>query len=142
MTAGGVVRVLASPRDLLLTLRISVMLYLVWLLARFLALPTLLRLLTPRVKKGPPQNIDKTIRYTKSIMRFFPWFSRESCLPRSLLLYRFLKASGYPVSIHFGVNRASGELSGHSWLTLGGNPVAERGDPSQEYTVVYTFPNK
>ena len=142
MTAKGIVRVLASPRDTLLVLRLAVMLCLVVVLARILALSTLLKLLTPKVNGSKPacHDIGKITRYTESLMRLCPLFSGSPCLHRSLVLYRLLNAVGYPVMIHFGVNRKPGRLSGHSWLTFEGKPVAERTDPSKEFAVVHSFP--
>jgi hypothetical protein len=32
---------------------------------------------------------------------------------------------GYPVEIHFGVRKDDKTLSGHSWVTMEGKPVAD-----------------
>jgi hypothetical protein len=53
--------------------------------------------------------------------RFFP----KLCLRQSLALYRTLTQMGYPVEIHFGVRKDDKTLSGHSWVTMEGKPVAD-----------------
>jgi transglutaminase superfamily protein len=45
------------------------------------------------------------------------------------VLYHLLGQLGYPVVIHFGVYKAGEALRGHSWVTVAGQPVAERLPP-------------
>ncbi len=48
----------------------------------------------------------------------------NSCLTRSIVLYRLLAACE-GVEIHYGFRRKDGALEGHAWVTVGGEPVGE-----------------
>jgi len=67
--------------------------------------------------------------------RFFP----KLCLRQSLALYRTLTQMGYPVEIHFGVRKVDNSLAGHSWVTLGGEAVADTA-PNGIFKAVYSYP--
>ena len=67
--------------------------------------------------------------------RFFP----KLCLRQSLALYRTLTQMGYPVEIHFGVRKEDKTLSGHSWVTLRGEAVADTAQ-SGIFEAVYSYP--
>lgn len=58
---------------------------------------------------------------------------RSGCLTRGLTLYRFLRLAGADVSLHFGMGKMNGELTGHCWLVFGGEPLAEPRDPRPLY---------
>ena len=66
-----------------------------------------------------------------------PLFPR-ACMRHSLLLYRELTRMGYPATIHFGVRRESAGLVGHSWVTVNGAPVGERG-PLPSLAITYSY---
>ncbi len=48
-----------------------------------------------------------------------------NCLAQSLLRYRALRQRGFPVRFHLGMRKDQGELTGHAWLTLHGEPLWE-----------------
>ena len=66
--------------------------------------------------------------------RFFP----KQCLRRSLMLYRTLTRIGHPVEIHFGVLKDEKNFTGHSWVTIAGQPVADT-TASARFKVVYSY---
>jgi hypothetical protein len=68
-----------------------------------------------------------------------PCFPR-ACLRQALALYYVLTRMGYPVTIHFGVAKAGEALDGHSWVTIQGQPVAERLQP-ERWQIVYSYPS-
>ena len=68
--------------------------------------------------------------------RVFP----KLCLRQSLTLYRALANMGYPVGIHFGVRKDENNLTGHSWVTMEGRPVADT-TSSAIFKVVYSHPS-
>jgi Transglutaminase-like superfamily len=67
--------------------------------------------------------------------RIFP----KLCLRQSLALYRTLTQMGYPVQIHFGVRKNDKTFSGHSWVTLRGEAVADT-TQSGIFKAVYSYP--
>ena len=60
-----------------------------------------------------------------------PW--RASCLTRSIVLYTMLRTHGYTPRLHIGVAGRAAEFVAHSWVSLGGQPVADRGDDVDGY---------
>jgi hypothetical protein len=59
-------------------------------------------------------------------------------LRQALALYHVLTRLGYPVVIHFGVQKDGELLRGHSWITLRGTPVAEA-IPAGVFHSVYAY---
>ena len=51
-----------------------------------------------------------------------------------------LELEGYPVGIHFGVRKDKNNLTGHSWVTMEGKPVADT-TSSAIFKVVYSHPS-
>jgi Transglutaminase-like superfamily len=66
---------------------------------------------------------------------------RRGCLTRGLTLYYCLRRAGVPVSLCFGMGRASGGdgFDGHCWLELAGQPYLESRDPRTCFASMYTF---
>jgi hypothetical protein len=58
-----------------------------------------------------------------------------------LVLYRYCRRRGVPVSIHFGVKQGEDGLQGHSWVSLHGSPLFETGEMLRMYTTIYTHPD-
>jgi hypothetical protein len=109
---------------------------------RVYPLQTLLRRLTPS-RRTPSRQIDRD-QVVRTVVRLcqwrpfrFPIFPR-ACLRQALALYYVLTRLGYPVEIHFGVRKAGEELHGHSWVTVQGEPVAERMH-TDLFTIVYSY---
>jgi len=65
---------------------------------------------------------------------------RRGCLTRGLTLFWFLRRSGFPVSLRFGIGEVDGRIEGHCWLDLGGEPFAEKRDPRPLYTETWRIP--
>lgn len=55
-------------------------------------------------------------------------FTRHTCLPRSLVLQRFLIHRGVPAELRIGVRRENGQIAGHAWVEVEGAPVGEPED--------------
>lgn len=55
-------------------------------------------------------------------------FTRHTCLPRSLVLQRFLMNRGVPAVLRIGVRRENGQIAGHAWVEVAGQPVGEAED--------------
>ena len=52
----------------------------------------------------------------------------NSCLPRSFTVFTLLRAMGENPVIVTGVMRVAGELKGHAWVELNGQPIPGSGD--------------
>jgi Transglutaminase-like superfamily len=66
-----------------------------------------------------------------------PW--RSTCLTRALVLYAMLRQHGYVPRLHLGASGSAREFRAHSWLSLGGVPVAEPHPPSTDYRELSLF---
>ncbi len=67
--------------------------------------------------------------------------SRRPCLLRCLVLYRYGRERGVPLSIHFGVRTEGDGLKGHSWVSLHGTPLFEPQETLRSYICVYIYPD-
>ena len=122
---------------------------LIWLfslpaLLRAHTMPTLLERLTvgKKEKARPAVNLNDAVGVVTRICNLRPFRARvfpKLCLRQSLALYRTLTQMGYPVEIHFGVRKDDTTLSGHSWVTLGGEAVADTA-PNGIFRAVYSYP--
>lgn len=63
----------------------------------------------------------------------------RACVRQSLALYRALTGLGYPVVIHFGVRKNGERVTGHSWVTLHGQVIADRPSVGR-FEPVYSYP--
>src|SRR5262245_61882766 len=114
---------------------------------RLVSLPTLLREMTAsRAREASTRAPDLADAVSLIVtvcqlrvfrLRPFP----RSCLRQSLTMYRALARMGYPVRIHFGVQKRGSALQGHSWVTLAGKPLAEPASPTA-FTAVYSYPDQ
>ncbi|MEP7198226.1 MAG: lasso peptide biosynthesis B2 protein [Chloroflexota bacterium] len=66
------------------------------------------------------------------------------CLRRSLVRYVMLRRANVPVSVRFGAkqNTTNGQhkIAGHAWLTLDGQPYAEKPEDYHDFAPIYTYP--
>jgi hypothetical protein len=112
---------------------------------RMCSLPVLLRKIAKskaRKSGSKPslrRSIDVAVRVCNLRVFSLPCFPR-ACLKQSLVLYRELTRLRCPAVIHFGVQMQGQALTGHSWVTVDGNPVAEPG-PVTAYSKTYSFPD-
>ena len=113
-------------------------------LLRVHTIPSLLKRVTAgKTEQGvPAANLNDAVGIVTRICnlrlfrtRVFP----KLCLRQSLALYRTLKQMGYPVEIHFGVRKEDKTLSGHCWVTLGGEALADTA-PNGIFKAVYSYP--
>lgn len=62
---------------------------------------------------------------------------RVRCLPRSLVLWRFLRDRGTKVEVRLGVCKlADGSLSAHAWVEFDGLPLNEGPDVFERYAAL------
>ena len=63
----------------------------------------------------------------------------SNCLERSLVAYRFLSEAGSDPLLVVGVGSADGDVKGHAWVTLRGEPVDEPPGSLDDFTPVVVF---
>lgn len=113
---------------------------------RSASLPVLLQRMTAR---PPSRGVQLTSLSVERVSRVVPRICQNrlfrtelfprACVRQSLALYRTLTGLGYPVVIHFGVRKDGDTVTGHSWVTLDGQVIAER--PSDgKFEPVYSYP--
>ncbi len=75
-----------------------------------------------------------------AIAKAYFWASRTlkkgNCLPRSIAMSQYLKASGYEVNHRIGVNKSQGCFSAHSWVEYKNNPLNEHVDLHKRFTIL------
>lgn len=118
---------------------------------KFIPLPRLMNMLTirdSRVFKGlsPAGSKDKIVKFTEYILSCNFWIYQNTCLKRSLILYRFLNQIGMKVQICFGVkysNGRDGNLEGHAWLVFKEKIFLEKDmEMAKGYKTTYCYPER
>lgn len=114
------------------------------------AVPAMLRLGPARlaryldgwIARRPPISADprKVATLVDAAMRAGAPAVRPGCLTRGVTLYYFLRRSGEPVTLEFGIGEVGGEPVGHCWLTRDGEPFLESRDPRPVFRALYSFP--
>lgn len=112
-------------------------------LARILSLPRALRIVATEVRPNRNPAELKPAHYSTAVDAVLGTnflFFKPSCWKRAAVLHRYLALAGVATTIQFGVARESeGELKGHAWLELNGEPILETSPPV--YTITYSFPS-
>ncbi len=152
---------LKYPRDLWLFLQILLTLMLLPRKIGKLSLPDLLSRIDPGAVQGPRDRLrlEKTVRFIESLLKYSFFRRYGYCLLRSLILFKFLRRQGWPVTIHFGVRKTGDEagtvpdkrvratpaaqigITGHSWLMLNGKPFLEAESGEGAFTETYSYPH-
>lgn len=135
-----------SPREAILVLRMAAWVVIISAMAKVVALPRVLSILTPnkkpKLKEPEPVSIHfRLAQLVDQLLNFNLFVFTPTCWKRAAVLYRFLALHGIETRIVFGVRREmEGLLAGHAWLEMGrGRPVLEATLP--DYTVTYCFPS-
>jgi hypothetical protein len=110
-------------------------------------LPEALQKLTPM--REPAINVEADAERIRDLADVVALLDRRSplglCLRRSLVRYHFLRREGLPVVLQFGAKFVGGkpdrEVTGHAWLTLGGNPYLEADENWRGFVVMFSYPN-
>jgi hypothetical protein len=112
---------------------------------RLYSLPGLLQRLTQgrdRQIHHQPMELEPMVAFVRQLCHLRPFrgsFFPRACLRQALALYYVLTRMGYRVTIHFGVAKTGEALDAHSWVTLQGQPVAERLQ-LERWQIVYAYP--
>jgi hypothetical protein len=137
------VRYFNSSQNIALFIRVAIRSIYIKILLNWLALPKLL----PRIEPTAGQRIDpnkiELIVKLVNFMVYDVFRSKTPCLDRSLILFRYLKMAGLDLKIAFAVKKSQeAKLAGHAWLIYNDQPFLEHGGPSQDYHVMFIYPNR
>ena len=128
------------PREALLLVQMVAMVSALAVLQRTVSLPRLVRLFDVRRPRREGRLSPQRLAWLASgLLRRI--FGQDFCMPRSLVLFHFMRKWAYPVRLHFGIAKQGSKLKGHAWVTLDGEPFAEHGDPRETFKTVYTYPD-
>jgi Transglutaminase-like superfamily len=132
-----------APGRAWLLARMAVWVAVVSVLARLLPLSRALQIVSTEVRrKSTEVDIDRVQLSTAidALLGANFLLFKPSCWKRAAVLHRYLALAGVATTIRFGVRKdAGGELKGHAWLELNGEPILESSRPV--YTVTYSFPS-
>lgn len=134
-------RLLFSPREAWLLMRMAWWVAVLSVVARFYSLPRALQIVAGN-KKQPANtntNANDLARAIDRLLAINFLIFTPVCWKRAAVLHRYLSRSGMPTRIIFGVrNEGGGKVAGHAWLEREGQPILESTPP--EYVVTYSFP--
>jgi hypothetical protein len=114
------------------------------LLKRVVPLPRLVQLMATPPKwaaRGEKRDVARERRIVAlSRLVYAPLVRADiGCLQRSLLAYRYLGASGARPSLVVGMRREAGEVHGHAWVTVDGEPAGEPAAWVGQFSPVLVF---
>jgi hypothetical protein len=110
-------------------------------LKRVVPLAALVRLMWPR-RRSVERNRKREQRIAAGVDRVFgrdDRRSKENCLERSLLVYRFLAQAGADPQLVWGVRKNDDKLMGHAWVVLDGRPLARPDERLDSFTPITTY---
>jgi hypothetical protein len=105
------------------------------------ALPAALSALTPSgASRAVPRDVaEQAIEASERLCaRLF--LVPNTCLYRSLARYAVLRRAGHPARFVLGLDPEAGEILGHAWVELDGEPVGETIEPGLAVTFAYPSP--
>ncbi len=127
-------------REVVLLGRMAGLLGVLHVARRRWSLPALVQWFGEGEREAAPVAPQRLLRLCRALLGRL--YSRDYCLPQSLLMFYFLRKWGYPARIHFGVARnAERRLVGHAWVDVAGQPLGETRDPEAVYATTYTYPS-
>lgn len=131
---------ITSPGDAWLAARMAAWALVLPLLKRVVPLPRLVQLMVV-----PPKGTDRDTARERRVVAlsrllYAPLVRADiGCLQRSLLAYRFLGAAGARPSLVVGMRREAGEMHGHAWVTVDGEPAGEPAAWVGQFSPVLVF---
>jgi hypothetical protein len=128
---------LFAPRVLLFAALVPLLLY-----RRIDRLAPLLEPAPARTPPPPPrERVDALVSRIDRLLQAGRPFVRSGCLTRGFTLFYFLRRAGADVSLRFGIGEVDGSFSGHCWIVLDGEPLAEKRDPRPLFAETFRIPS-
>jgi hypothetical protein len=92
---------------------------------RLLPLPRLVAVTRPRSRRGSrdPALEARIASLAAWVFTNRPGRSRDNCLERALVTYRYLSRAGADPELVIGMAPDAGGVRGHAWVTVEGTPI-------------------
>jgi hypothetical protein len=134
----------SSPAAAWLLLRMLAWSLVLPVLKRALPLPRLVALVHRDACGEPcdPLGEQRVVSLSEWVFRSRPRSSRDNCLERALVTYRYLGCAGAKPTLVVGMARDEGEgreLAGHVWVTVDGTPVHDDAERIARFASVVAF---
>jgi Transglutaminase-like superfamily len=136
--AGVLARLAARPADCWLVTRMLAWRMVLPVLKRVMPLRRLTTLMWADHSRPRPDRGERIVALGRLVFRSGHPKSRDNCLDRSLVLYRYLSGIGAKPRLIVGFRRESGRVLGHAWVTQSGVPVGDA-EPAEPYAQVTSF---
>ena len=130
-----------APGDAALLVRMAGWSVVLPILKRATPLPRLVQLAQrdARRESRDPEREAKVIALSEWLFRVRPRGSRDNCLDRSLVSFRFLGRLNAQPELVVGVGREGEETTGHVWVMIDGTPVHDDGSTLAAYDRLVVF---
>jgi hypothetical protein len=118
-------KAIAKRSDLWLLVRMLGWSAVLPLAKRLLPLPRLVAVTRPRGRRGSrdPELEVRIVLLAAWVFRNRLGRSRDNCLERALVTYRYLSRAGADPELVIGMAPEAGGIRGHAWVTVEGTPV-------------------
>lgn len=80
----------------------------------------------PRARSRDPEWEETVVALTAWVFKTRPSNSRDNCLERALVTFRYLCRAGAQPEFVMGVGRGGEGVHGHAWVTVDGRPVHDK----------------
>ena len=131
----------SGPMELWLAMRIGSWAMVLPFLVMFMPLPSLARLMWTSTTRanGDPGRPERIIEFINWIYRSRRLTTRNRCLERGLLLYRYLSRYNRDPRLIVGFRKDGKDLLGHAWVTTDGRPIDETPIALDGFSTVLVF---
>lgn len=132
---------ISTPADAALLARMLAWWIALPLLKRTTPLPRLVRFaqLDPRRTARDPAREEKVAALAEWLFKARPRATRDNCLERSLVTYRFLGRLNAAPELVVGLGVTEDATVGHVWVTVDGRPVHDQQESLDPYESVAVF---
>ena len=132
---------MSAPADAWLLARMVGWSFVLPVAKRMLPLPRLVRLMCsrPRSSQRDPGREATITSLVAWVFKTRPPGSRDNCLERSLVAYRYLSRAGLGPSLVIGIAKAPSVTHGHVWVTVEGHPVHDSPEVLARFEPVVAF---
>lgn len=132
-------KLVSSPHDAWLLARMLGWSLVLPLLKRVLPLPRLVGVMRSDRRSGEGADA-KVAALSEWAFRSRPRRSRDNCLDRALVAYRYLGRAGAEPTLVVGVAKdATDAIAGHVWVTVDGDPVHDAPEDLAGFTELTAF---
>jgi hypothetical protein len=82
---------------------------------------------------------ERVVALAAWVFKSRPRNSRDNCLERGLVTYRYLGRAGAQPDLVVGLARDDGDVHGHVWVVVDGHPVHDSEEALRQFEPLFTF---